>query len=655
MSAVPLLEAERENGLQNVILKRIDKQTNEDIAFTKSSIDDNDRDEVETPQFVAKTTNIQLLHRLISSVQAFGNYCTLDITSQGMCFSISDGNVCKVRLNLNKKVFQNYTFNGVWISDGKFTDTQLYGEDTDLSDDDNDIGQNNKEYQRNAVNDIINKKFDENAIISINLDISSFLETINIHIKDKKTTESGVECTFRYERNGDPFIMMFEDEFIIEKCQLNTYILENIAPQNRRNGKNETLPDKNQDFEDVSGFFNDNSLNDESIFRLDTKKVLFEIVVKSYILHDTIKDMCDLNTDKFILYCKQNKINNESNHANNDKNFKLIFISKSKSDTIGFSKIIIPNKVLDVPKFEVFKPLMSTREADDETLDNCFDLSLSSTYHFDYFAKLLKAFKLSKLIKIRKDMNGITSLLFLLVKNANTTQQSDSDGLFGSSIEFITLESISINELSALNVENENPSLLSKLGYNNAFVEQLIKDDHDIQTIRIGNDGQFITLDNFFGNANAEFNQIEFNDFNFNNNNYNNNFANNDEFIPIEQITNSKSANPEKISSKLKDQNSNILKLTEQLTMSLLGHPTPIGMVDGSENENNIQVEKSIIEEDDDINEGINKKRKRTTNNVNKRSKNNKLNKKDKKSNGDRKKNNGIETVGGAIEIPLFI
>lgn len=97
----------------------------------------------------------------------------------------------------------------------------------------------------------------------------------------------------------------------------------------------------------------------------------------------------------------------------------------------------------------------------------------------------------------------------------------------------------------------------------------------------------------------------------------------------------------------LPEQNNNVLKLTEQLTMSLLGHGTPLKVG----HSNNIQVEKSIAEDDERTDR---RRGKRKTNSVEKRSKQQNSGKKGRKKR-DKDENDGIETVGGAIEIPLFI
>lgn len=642
---VDRLHTEKRNNIEVDIGNKtndMNKNTNRNdsitnIEQTNSGGMFNDSDETKKPQFECKTRSIQLLHQLISSVQLFGNFCILDISSEGICFTINEGNVCKVRLNLSKKIFQTYQFNGVWREKTNYTETELYADDTDLSDNDDE--------------NYVTNRFDQSSVISININISSFLETINIHVKDKNTSDNSIECTFRYERDGDPFIMIFEDDCIIERCEISTYYIENEKNKNkkrkRKNGqRGKHNPNDNDNYDSnseryIEKEFNiDNYVFDDSIFRLDSSKILFDIIIKSNILHDIIKDMNDLNTDRFILYCNKMDTGSEK-----DRRSKIMFITKSRSDSIGFSKLIIPQRKSNIPLFELFKPIVSEESPDKYTFSDCYNLSLSSTYHFDYFAKLLKAIKLSKLIKIRKDMNGITSLLLLLGKNFDDQNEPlEHNGLYGSSIEFITLESISIDELSAMNAEVAEPSLLSKLGYSNQFVEQLIKDDQDIQTIRVGDNGQLITLDDYFGNPGAEFEQIE--GENLRNLEFNDDNINND-YMPIEEMHNRKT---DEI-----NRDNNILQLTEQLTMSLLGHATPILHLD----ESNIQIEQTIIENGSD--EDQNSKRRHVSNKPklqnNKKGKVGKStkNKKQSKNSSNKKENDGIETVGGAIEIPLFI
>lgn len=614
------------------------------------------------PQFAATTTNIQLLHKLISSVDQFGEYCVLDITSEGMTFGITDGNVCKVRLNLNRKIFNSYTFNGVWKENGKkYSDDQIYGDETDLSDEDSsDLHETNG--------------FDTNGVISIYINLTSFIESINILMKDSKVGDNIVECTFRYERNGDPFILIFEDELIVERCELSTYFSEETSnlrkEKNKQKNKHKSRNNReaNSIVNDLVKDFELDAVDlDDSIFRLDSEKVLFDIIIKSDILHDIVKDMNDLMTDRFILYCKQTG----DTDKRQDGSSKLIFISKSSSDSIGFSKLIVPHRKVNIPDFKVFKPLLNHDNSIDETiLVDCNDLSLSSTYHHHFFAKLLKAIRLSKLIKIRKDMNGITSLLLLLGKSSINAKQNGLDKLHGSSIEFMTLESISINEFSTLGVVSTRETLMSKLGYNNDFVEQIIKNDQEIQTIRVGNDGQLITLDEFFGTHANEFAAIE----HLNKNNQNNLLYNNDqslqgnlelnegvdhmeEFVPIENIQQRKEVPSSKAHNRIDEKRSkNILNITEQLAMSLLGHGNPTDEV--MEGDLNVQVEKTFVEEgDDEIHSaGSHNKRKRMqSNNIKLRNRKKEMKKHGRNRKGEKDENNGIETVGGAIEIPLFI
>lgn len=634
---VPIL-AERNNN------KKFENNNQYDINTRDKLTDES------IPQFESKTKNIQLLHDLLSSIQPFGEFCMLDISSEGMCFSIIESNICKIRLNINKKLFKSYTFNGVWREKNSFSDSQLYAEDTDLSDDNNEIEQKNNRDDNFIIND-----FDKDSIISINLNLTLFLEMINVQVKDKNVDQN-IGCTFRFHRDGDPFVMEFEDELIVEKCELRTYYVDNEENRgnNKRNKKKvKKKNNKNESQEEnlIKYFEIENHITDDTIFRLNNRTILYDIIIKSPILFDIIKDMSDLNTENFIIYCKKSKDNEGL-----EKDPKIIFISKSKSDSIGFSKLIVEQRKHNVPEFKLFRPILSTERANEYDFEDCYDLSLSSTYRFSYFSKLLKSIRLSRLIKIRKDMTGITSLLLLLGKNSisqgktrhhhhQQQQQSDYDELYGSSIEFTTSESISIDELSSLSIQSKGPSLLGKLGYNDKFVEQLIKDDRDIQTIRIGNDGRLITLDDYFqfNQPNVEFEQLE----NVYNKHDRTRSESNENIFPIENNGTNENQNS-------KTQDKKILKLTEKLTMSLLGHETPIEI--GDKENNGIEIEQTIIEDD---NENVHKKRERVSNYRDNSGINNKKIKgstrKGKSKKGSKKENDGIETVGGAIEIPLFI
>ncbi|GMM31147.1 Rad17 protein [Martiniozyma asiatica (nom. inval.)] len=605
------------------------------------------------PLFSATTVHVGILYQLISSIGLFGSQCLLDISKERLCFSIVEGNVCKIKLNLGKQLFESYNYRGVLkLLHQQYNKNTLYGEETqnsqaaELTHDDN--------------------AYDPELICTISLDLNSFLETLNILTSDMNNNSSETKCSLLYYNENDPFIFEFEDQFITERCSIETYFIDvdrrtkqtNNSSSNNNNNNNDNnnnnnnnQSNNNDEITIESGFAELDSIVDDSIFKIDGSKVINDIVLKSSVFYEVLKDMVDLHTNKFILYAFKQSDENK-------RNSQLIFISQSKYDSIGFSKIMIPQRRTNIHEFKLFKPKnfsdLENISPDGNSqevyveMENCYELSISSNYHFDYFAKLLKSLKLSRLVKLRKDLNGLTSVL-LLLGQGNEQQKA----LYhGSSIEFVTLESVPLDEYNGIQMDNNinDYLIMNKYGYGSNYVEKIIKDDEDVQTIRVGDDGKLITLDNYFTTMD-EFAMAGVTTP-----------APNQEisaFVPVESLKNTHS---EKVSDQL--------KITDELAQTLLGGGKDIQRdFDDMQRDNGgtdtvinredvisdslverVEVDSTVLQ----IRETRSRKHYMAMDPQRDGSKKGKK-AEDKKTAKKRKENDGIETVGGAVEIPLFI
>lgn len=542
-------------------------------------------------EFVASTTNIVPIYRLISAISPFGDNCYLNITPEGLCFSIVTHNICKVFLTLDKRLFSYYEFHpqkrGMLISNDDESQTQ---EDSPVTN------------------------------VTINLDLKSLLETINIHIPSdsEQDADSITKCTLGYQTEGSPFILTFEDQCIVERCELATYDVGNKTTHIRKRKKRIMEPLVDNDNAEVY----DQMVDDTSIFQLDSQKVIFEVTLKSSILYDALKDMNDLNTDNFILYCSSK---GSVEHSNN----KVMFISKSEDASIGYSRLIIPEKKPFLKSIGIFKPIFGRNDDNGETctMGPSTD-SVSSFYKFEYFSKIIKAIRLSKVIKVRKDLNGLTSFLILIgstgalrgIKASNNHHTrayhekneplSGEQLFYGTSIEFITLESESDDSGIDTTISDE-----SKYGYNNSMVEKLIHDEDNIKTIRITGDGRLVTIDDYF---------------------------------PPAKHTKPNSSNHEP-----HPRTSSPLRVTKELTRSLLG------LSAGHQGENgdkSVQVDRSVTTKERDSekdNEDEENGDALTGNKGIDGANGHDQSRKRRRKNKQKKKD--VETVGGSIEIPLFI
>ncbi|OWB54897.1 hypothetical protein B5S28_g758 [[Candida] boidinii] len=754
-------------------------------------------------QFIAKTSNIIPIYHLISSLLPFGKNCTIIISKDGLCLTITDNNTCKILLNLDKRLFNFH-----YILNLKKNNKKSKGqedEDDDDDDDDDEYGANVRFSRRNTTDvteadnniqlrnenddDEIEDDDSDEKTISLNIDLKSLIETINIHIPSEKNQEPNVNCILSYRGEGYPFVLTFEDSYVIERCELLTLHIDSDedysvltkrnANKNKHNHKVHQKKNSNNNntqngegnsqfdefFNEISNNYEDTEVNvNNYIFQLDTTKIMYEIVLKSSLLFDAIKDMNDLNTEEFILFCSKelSKSNNKHNSPDMNDNSdgesirkRLVLISKSSDDSIGYSKLIIPEKRAFLKDISIYRPELITFEdqdtdLEDDSSDNGEDgdltnltedgnqmaairnekktrarerieklnnseekniemipayTSISSFYNFHYFSKILKSIKLSKLIKIRKDLNGITSLSLLITSAGslheptssrhNNNNNNDDKGLyFGTSIEFITLETIPIeeryfitNSIGEINNKDKNESennnsgtvkneisnsTLLKYGYNNTTIEQMITDDDNINVIVIGNNGQLTTLDDFFTRTDED---------NFINSHGRNSHKETNHVDDLHRKTvpiSTSRRDDESRSPEVRgdfggfDANGPISNQLESLILGTNANTKPSASNNKIDDGGRIEVDETVGDNSDDDNhnekdtDGRRKNNKKTKRKPPRKGFSRNYKRKDKDDGSDdedrgqgKKRNKGkgeaIQTVGGAIEIPLYI
>jgi cell cycle checkpoint protein len=204
--------------------------------------------------------------------------------------------------------------------------------------------------------------------VDIDLIASSFLS-----IDDTKTT-----CYLSYNGSGAPLVVEFDNSLISEKLEFSTYITEL-------------------------------SLETDQLM-VDTQDVQFELIIQSDVLLLMLQDLVKISTTELSLVIsnKPNKldIRNMVNSSTSINNNSLVFISKGE---IGYSKLIYPNQ------FTILEKLLMYNQQHESIID-----SITSTYNFSNFIKILKAVKLLSKCKLIKDWQGILSIQ-LLCNNTNNT------------------------------------------------------------------------------------------------------------------------------------------------------------------------------------------------------------------------------------------
>ncbi|GME79935.1 unnamed protein product [Ambrosiozyma monospora] len=280
-------------------------------------------------QFAASTNTIIPMYHLISSILPFGKNCLLTITSTGLLFSIIDNNVCKITLTLDKRLFSSYDFSPINITstlspDGQDQENDDGNEDYNISKDedeeeetepesDDEEGQRRykerKQFiqlQRQKHKEEQRRQMEDSQFLPVNLDLKSFLETINLHLpSEKEGPESKVKCILSYQGDGYPFLLTFEDELIIEKCELHTLMIEEreresmaVTKKQKKNGRRPNNDnyglDNGMDLEDESPEEEDYdaSFVDSSIFQIDLSKIIFDTVLQKSVLFDVENPEC---------------------------------------------------------------------------------------------------------------------------------------------------------------------------------------------------------------------------------------------------------------------------------------------------------------------------------------------------------------------------
>lgn len=244
------------------------------------------------------------------------------------------------------------------------------------------------------------------------MELTPIAESLSLASKSSSSTNSATsntstDCTVFYKGNGFPFILIFEDNKMIERCEFSTFINLELEANNLG-------------------------------FELNQREILMEGIIKADVLYDALKDLKDINAEEIFI------------HGSN-RNGKNKFAIISKSD-VGHSTLYLPNERSILEKL-----IVNTK--------NKMDISC---YKFTIFNKFLKTIKLSNKCKFKRDENILSlNLLSLfgsdLPKNYTGTvidfkilQLSDKDELFENLISDKEEEEIEENSQHYLPRDHNN-------------------------------------------------------------------------------------------------------------------------------------------------------------------------------------------------------
>lgn len=309
--------------------------------------------------FAASTTYVAHLAEILSSLAAIDRYTLLTISLEGLSFFSDHNHILNTLANIDASLFSTYE----------------YDSDSDM-------------------------------LLGIDMSLLSDLFTAAaasaIQPKSKSAAGSAsnlvesVVCYIKYEGEGTPLIAEFEDRFMVELMEFSTF---ELGIEN---------PYANVE-ENLEGLI------------INSSKLTFEVILKSDIFLNLLKDLHALDTEDLYMYV-----------SNGDSEFLLSFVSKC---ALGYLKLIFPSDKTSLQKLEVYS-------------DNLTQIKSSavSVLNFGLFIRILKAVKQSVKCKLMKDSEGVISIQ-LLCKNVNCT------GYPGTMVTFNMLEkAISPSENSASEV-----------------------------------------------------------------------------------------------------------------------------------------------------------------------------------------------------------
>lgn len=418
------------------------------------------------------------------------------------------------------------------------------------------------------------------------------------------TNNDNVICYITYNGEGHPLIIEFEDRLMSEKIEFLTFYLDIVYPYDTSDSQD---PD-----------------NDNYGLTLNHSEIQFELILKSDVFANLLQDLSQINTVDLYIFVsnKWRKLGESSksahtrdNDTNNHKSYSFVdnqlnFISKG---IIGHLKLLYPNNKAILEKLIIYgrkytKDAMERAQLDDLGLEG-FDenrmkpinASLITCYNFLNFIKIFKAVKLSTKCKIMKDLAGILSIQ-LLCKNARLANYPG------------TLITFNLLEISTMNSNYDDENDQTNLNLNNIFDDDFYEYIRDYSSTN-KNDEPKNT------NEYEKLNGIDFDDVQ----------PVESVFIPPPQPLDTSTNKAPLTYASFKHSSNQSRKQSRKQTTNQTTNQNEVNA--------NVQIGDSVYDKDDESTHYTNAKR----------SKKNNHSKKDQDDN-----NGGIETVGGAIEVPLF-
>ncbi|CEP64885.1 Rad17p LALA0_S14e01464g [Lachancea lanzarotensis] len=263
--------------------------------------------------FSASTVNLEHITTALNCLTPFGTKddVLIIIDRDGLSFARQNNKVISIQLYLSAELFVSYSYNPP----------------------------NN----------------DPDAHHKVCVKIHHILDSVSVASRDK---DDIVECTFSYNGEGFPFILIFEDSVITEKVEYSTYLVKEW---------------------------------DSTGLELQADAVTMECILRGEVFYNALQDMKEIGCKECYLYAI----------AGTDGRNLLALVSRSQ---LGLSKILLPSEKSILEKLEVF---------DSTSFERTFDQPVIGIFDFSTLDKIRSSVRIASKVLLRKDVHGLMSVNIL--------------------------------------------------------------------------------------------------------------------------------------------------------------------------------------------------------------------------------------------------
>lgn len=335
--------------------------------------------------FAASTTHVAHLAEVLNAITAVDTYALMIIADSGLTFYTEYNHILNVQLTIDALLFSNFRV---------------------------DWGASSQSGPRTVQLGI-------NALL-----LSDSCAAAASSAAPRAKTPKGastvplepVTCYIKYEGEGLPLVIAFDDRLISEQIEFATFHLDFDYP------------------------YTDDLRLDTHGLVVDYAQLWFDVILKSDIFANLLQDLQNLSTQHLYMYASNNGDAKSPNLVH--------FVSKG---SMGYLKLVYPNAATMLQKVEIYlrddvEPVPTTD-------------SVLSCLNFLPFIKVFRAVKLSSKCKIMKDFNGVFSVQLLCKSIASSSAYP------GTLLTFNMLEKTTITEMGQP-VESEIHDIFGEDDYN---------------------------------------------------------------------------------------------------------------------------------------------------------------------------------------------